>query len=106
MVSGSLAPLYFFLGQSPIEWGGFLLVRSFVRPYVFSPSAWASDLADGASDLAGWASGPARWLRDGVDGRTNKRTNEQKISSFYRTLSPIGAAAQKEDKEKNEEKKK
>ena len=30
-----------------------------------------------------------RWM----DGRTDKQTNRWKISPFYRTLSPIGAAA-------------
>ena len=30
-----------------------------------------------------------------MDGQTNKRTNVRKISPFYRTSSPIGAAAQK-----------
>ena len=29
----------------------------------------------------------------GTNGRTDGRTNKQKISPFYRTLSPIGAAA-------------
>ena len=32
----------------------------------------------------------------GGDGRTYERTYGQKISPFYRTLSPIGAAAQKQ----------
>ena len=55
-----------------------------------------------ASGLAGWASGLA-WLglRSGwmaqkgewTDGWTNEQTNGWKISPFYRTLSPIGAAA-------------
>ena len=30
-----------------------------------------------------------------TDGRTDERMDGQKISPFYRTLSPIGAAAQK-----------
>ena len=47
-------------------------------------------LASRASGLAGRASGLARWPRGG-DGRTDVG----KISPFYRTLSPIGAAAQK-----------
>ena len=68
MVSGSLALLYFLLGfhwgrqgsrpdrgQSPVEWGDFLLQA---------------------------------WL-DGPEGGTYG----QKISPFYRTLSPIGAVA-------------
>ena len=33
-----------------------------------------------------------------TDGRTNGRTDERKISPFYRTSSPIGAAAQKNRK--------
>ena len=47
--------------------------------------------------MAGWASGLAGWPRGGkdkhTDGRTDGRTDERKISSFYRSLSPIGAAA-------------
>ena len=35
----------------------------------------------------------AGWLEGGMDGRTDERTNGRKISPFYRTLSPIGAAA-------------
>ena len=42
--------------------------------------------------MAGWASGLAGWPRGG-NGRTDGRTNGRKISPFYRTLSPIGAAA-------------
>ena len=40
-----------------------------------------------ASGMAGWASGLAGWPRGGG------RTNIQKISPFYRTLSSIGATA-------------
>ena len=40
-----------------------------------------------ASGMAGWASGLAGWPRGGG------RTNIQKISPFYRTWFPIGAAA-------------
>ena len=45
--------------------------------------------------LAGWASGLAGWPRGGgrMYGRRDGRTNVQKISPFYRTSSPIGAAA-------------
>ena len=49
--------------------------------------------------MAGWASGLAGWPRGGgrtdgwMDGQTDEQTNERKISPFYRTLSPIGAAA-------------
>ena len=66
MVSGSLALLYFLLGFH----------------------GW---LAGWASDLAGWASVLAGWPRGG--GGTDGQTNRWKISPFYRTLSPIGAAA-------------
>ena len=38
------------------------------------------------------ALGPSR---GGTDEQMNEQTNERKISPFYRTLSPIGAAAQK-----------
>ena len=130
MVSGSLALLYFLLGfhggrqgsgpdrgQSPVEWGDFPSVRSFVRPPLWAsqpglrqsqpglrpsqpglrPSQpasqpQASGLAGWASGLAGWASGLAGWPRGG-NGRTDRRTYVRKISPFYRTLSPIGAAA-------------
>ena len=87
-------------------------VCSSVRPYVrlFPPQAsgiagWASGLADWGSGLAGWASGLAGWASglagwaSGLAGwpgggrRTYGRTNERKISPFYRTSSPIGAAA-------------
>ena len=48
--------------------------------------------------LQAWLAGPQAWL-DGPEGGANRRTNEQmngqKISPFYRTSSPIGAAAQK-----------
>ena len=41
-----------------------------------------------------WLTGPQAWL-DGPKGggRMDKRTDIQKISLFYRTLSAIGAAA-------------
>ena len=102
MVSGSLALLYFLLGfhggrqgsgpdrgRSPVEWGDFPSIRTFVhlsvRPSVrlsippiwaiqpgLRPSqqslkpetwlaGWTSGLAGWASGLAGWASGLAGW---------------------------------------------
>ena len=92
-------------GQSPVEWGDFLyvhlLVRSFVRPPLWL-AGWASGLAGWASGQAGWASGLAGWASGlagcprGGDGRTKRtdgQTNVRKISPFYRTSSPIGAAA-------------
>ena len=39
-------------------------------------------------------------------GRTNGRTDGRKISPFYRTLSPIGAAAQKREQKYIENKRK
>ena len=85
MVSGSLALLYFLLGfhggwqgsgpdrgQCPIEWGDFLSVSPFGIHRSVCPKAWL----DGPEGGNGW-------------------TNKRKISPFYRTLSPIGAAAQK-----------
>ena len=54
----------------------------------------------GDKGLAGWAdiwasswlAGPQAWL-DGPEGGADGWTDGQKISPFYRTLSPIGAAA-------------
>ena len=46
--------------------------------------------------MAGWTSGLAGWPKVGdgqMDRWTDGRTYQQKISPFYRTLSPIGAAA-------------
>ena len=78
MVSGSLALLYFLLGfhggrqgsgpdrgQSPVEWGDFLSVRSFVRPSV--PPLWAIQPSlrpsqQGLKPEAGWLAGPQIWL--------------------------------------------
>ena len=115
MVSGNLAlPIFFsFLGsnpnrgQSPVEWGDFVCPS--VCPYVrLSPSL--GHPAKPEAWLAGpeaWLAGPQAWL-DGpeggdrrtdvrTDGRTDGRTygRTYKISPFYRTSSPIGAAAQK-----------
>ena len=68
----------------------------FVRPSGLA--GWASGLAGWASGLAGWASGLAGWPRGG-----DVQTNIQKISPFYRTSPPIGAAAQKGIKKGEEE---
>ena len=54
-------------------------------------------LAGSEAWLAGpqaWLAGPQAWL-DGPEGGTYGRTYIRKISPFYRTSSPIGAAAQK-----------
>ena len=84
-------------GRSPVEWGDFPSVRTFVPPSGPSSRAWgpasqawgpasqpaksqASGMAGWASGLAGWASGLAGWPRGGdgrTYGRTNVRTDEQ-----------------------------
>ena len=118
MVSGSLALLYFLLGfhggrqgsgpdrgRSPVEWGDFPSVRLSVCPSVHPfpplghpPRPWLR---------AGWMGLRPGWMaqRGGMDGWTDSQTNrwkdgrmngqtdKRKISPFYRTLSPIGAAA-------------
>ena len=120
MVSGSLALLYFLLGfhggrqgsgpnrgQSPVEWGDFPFVRPSVCPSVrplVCPSVhsplWA--IQPGLRPSQPGLSPSQPGLRPsqlslkpegGTNGRTDGRTNKQKISPFYRTLSPIGAAA-------------
>ena len=58
------------------------LVSEPAKP-VLDPARQASKLASQASDSASQAS----------DGRTNGWMNERNITPFYRTLSPIGAAA-------------
>ena len=77
-------------GRSPVVWGDFPSARTFVCMYVhppplptlrpsqpgLKPEAW---LAIRASDLGG----------------TDVRTYRWKIYSFYRTSSPVRAAAQK-----------
>merc|ERR1712105_562043 len=62
------------------------------QAWLAGPQAW---LARPQAWLAGsqaWLAGPQAWL-DGPEGGTYGRMNERKISPFYRTLSPIGAAA-------------
>ena len=87
MVSGSLALLYFLLsfhggrqgsgpnrGRSPVEWGDFPSVRSFVRPSVRSPLWTIQPGLKPEAWLAGpqtWLAGPQAWLdgpEDGGDG--------------------------------------
>ena len=84
-------------------------VYPFVRPSVH-PLLWAikSGLLPSQPGLRhqawldgrqAWLAGPQAWLdspEGGTDGRTNKQTNKHTYP-FYRTLSPIGAAAQKPD---------
>ena len=83
-------------GRSPVEWGDFPFVCSSVclfpplsHPARPGPQIWL------ASGLAGWVSGLAGCHRGGGDVWKYK----QKISPFYRTLSPIRSAAQKNAKQ-------
>ena len=64
--------------------------------------AWTSqdlDLAlqglSRASQHLAWASLGLAQASGGADGRTDGRTDGRNFSPFYRTSSPIGAAAQK-----------
>ena len=104
MVSGSLALLYFLLsfhggrqgsgpdrGQSPVEWGDFPSVRSFVclfvrpsvRPFppwaiqawLAGPQAW---LAWPQAGLAGLEGGD-RWMNGHTSGHTNRWTENSSI---------------------------
>ena len=93
MVSGSLALLLFIDLDLPLGSRAAALIGEEV-------------LYNGEIGLAGlagpqaWLAGPQAWL-DGpeggtdvrTDGRMDGRTDGRKISPFYRTSSPIGAAA-------------
>ena len=102
-------------GQSPVEWGDFPSVTqpglgwlAGLQIWLAGPQAW---LAGPQAWLAGpqvwlggpqaWLAGPQAWLArpqawlDGPEGGTDGWMDKQKISPFYRTSSPIGAAAQK-----------
>ena len=98
MFSGSLALLYFLLGfhggrqgsgpdrgQSHVEWGDFPSVRPSVcpsvRPHVRTTSSLGHPVRPEAQ--------PAR---EG-NRQTDRQTDVGNISPFYRTLSPIRAAA-------------
>ena len=104
MVSGSLALLYFLLGfhggrqgsgpdrgQSPVEWGDFLSIRTSIRPSVhpsvhpFPPLGQpARPETQPASQpslrLQTWLAGPQIWLagpEGGGDGQTEGWTDRQ-----------------------------
>ena len=63
-------------------------VRPSIRPsFRLPPSGWPSD-------PAGWPSDPSSWPSDPLYGRrTDGRMDGRNFSPFYRTLSPVGAAA-------------
>ena len=106
MVSGSLALLYFLFGfhrgrqgsgpdrgRSPVEWGDFPSVRTFIRPSVRPSPPLLGHPARPQAQPARPQAQPARpqAQQARMDGRTDGCT--YKISPFYRTSSPIGAAA-------------
>ena len=71
----------------------------FAGPFV-PPSTPASQASGPASQLGlrlqAWLTVPQAWLdgpEGGMDEQMNRWMDEWKISLFYRTLSPIGAAA-------------
>ena len=122
MVSGPLALLYFllsFLGGGraaaligdkvrTVEWGDFPFICLF--PPLGHP-AWPGWLglrpgwmAQRGERMDKWTDGQTDgqtkeqtdgWMDGWMDGWTDGWTNGRKISPFYRTLCPIGAAAQK-----------
>ena len=65
--------------------------------WLAGPEAWLTGPEAWLAGPQAWLAGPQAWL-DGPEGGTDGRTYGQKISPFYRTSSPIGAAAQKEDR--------
>ena len=114
MVRGSLALLYFLLGfhgvrqgsspdrgQSPVEWEDFPFICLFRPGWLGLRPGWLGLRPGWLGLRPGWLGLRPGWLglRPGWlaqrGGRTDKRTDERKISPFYRTSSPIGAAAQK-----------
>ena len=78
---------YPFLGSGPdrgrrlVEWGG-------LAGWLAGPQIWLAW-------PQAWLAGPQAWLDGPEGGRMYQQKNGRKISPFYRTSSPIGAAAQK-----------
>ena len=89
-------------GQSPVEWGEILSIhpsiRLSIRPSIRPPQGLKGrptesegQPAGSEGQLEGYGGQPA-----GSEGQPEGgRTNKQNFSSFYRTLSPVGAAAPK-----------
>ena len=80
-------------------WGDFPYVRPSVcppsgppRPEALPARSEAQPASQPSFRLQAWLAGPQARL-DGPEGGTDGRTDKWKISPFYRTLSPIGAAA-------------
>ena len=70
-----------------------LFLNGFNLEVATEPETW---LAGWLAGSQAWLAGPQAWLDGpGGDVRMNERTYVRKISPFYRTSSPIGAAAQK-----------
>ena len=127
MAKGNWRQFFFFLssgpnrGRSPVEWGDFPFVcsfvrssvRPFVRPFVHlsvpplgqparpeaqpaRPEAQpARPEAQPARSEAQPAKSEAQPVRSEAKPARSERTDERKIYPFYRTLSPIGASPQK-----------
>jgi len=88
-------------GQSPVELGDFPSIHLFISPLwniqlglrPSQPGLRPSQPGLNPSQPGLRPSQLSLKPEGGTNGRTDGRTNKQKISPFYRTLSPIGAAA-------------
>ena len=76
--------------NSTTNWGLCLQAALACSPTLSDPAAKPQ-----ASGMAGWVQAWLDGPEGGMDRRTDKWTDRQKIFPFYRTLSPIGATAQK-----------
>ena len=72
-----------------------LSIRLFVRTshLAIQPEAWLAGPQIWLAEPHIWLAGPQAWLDGPERGRMDRRTDERKISPFYKTLSPIEAAA-------------
>ena len=74
--------------------GSLVSLVSFSRRFLLKNIIFQWFFLAGLAGPQAWLAGPQAWL-DGPEGGTDKQTDGQKIYPFYRTLSPIWAAAQK-----------